>query len=922
MAALAAGVAVLMIARHARAWITSIHTQLDKLVAGATSPRTLGLAALTVAAAAGLLALRARHARRVLADRTLLQVVPPADLDPSPDAVARFASQLSRTRRRGRGWLERSAAATRITIHSDQAGRLAYEISAPRHAAAALHAALGEYPGLDLLEPQPPADTSPATGTGVTPTGGREAGPIAAHGRARWRAHQERRRVLRCELMLARPAHEPLAILGLTPDPLQPLAAALGGLDTAAGERAQVHLDVLAMTAGEARRWRRRTQRRARRDLGHHSPAPRPAGGWSSAGSDPLNLTDLLARPAGQAGGRGDVVAAAGRQHVVEGLRAKASGHGQLLGVQLLLEVRGRDRRAARSHLRALLACFDQFAAQNHWRARGLDLPGLGFTGADGPLHRRGFDQRARTGRFRPPRRNVVTAGEIAGLLKPPTKRCEAPNAVRAAGAIAPPPPGLPTFDHERHLLPLGRVRDRHGERVVGARLEDTFFSYMAGRSRYGKTELGLVQFIHLARSGRGGLFLDPHADALAEIKNYLTDEDISRRVVEVNLSGQAARERQPGWNPLAMAGLPVEAAEGKVEALVDAFASALQWDERNTRALSLTTQAAQALIELSMKVPADTAPTLFQIPTLLSNDDWRTAVLPHLSPPTRTFFEQRFPRLPAEAITPVTNLIDRLRASTPIAGLLGSSTSTYDIRNAMDDGKVVLACPGSGGTRDRLVANFLVYDLLHAAKARADVASDQRRKFYVYLDEVQTYDGASSGNLAALLEQTAKYGVRAFLFNQNPERLTAATLNAVTTNRSHLLTTTVNAKAASLLAREWGGAPSAETVTQLARYTYLASVTLGGEATKPFLVRGMPATEIHERHRGKPEDLPHLEEAIDQNTGRRSVKDTLMALDTLDARILQALATAKPAAPTARPAGKRSSDFEMPAADQDGGAR
>jgi hypothetical protein len=36
-------------------------------------------------------------------------------------------------------------------------------------------------------------------------------------------------------------------------------------------------------------------------------------------------------------------------------------------------------------------------------------------------------------------------------------------------------------------------------------------------------------------------------------------------------------------------------------------------------------------------------------------------------------------------------------------------------------------------------------------------------------LDEVQIYDGAASGNLAGLLEQSAKYGARAFLLNQNP---------------------------------------------------------------------------------------------------------------------------------------------------------
>ena len=107
-----------------------------------------------------------------------------------------------------------------------------------------------------------------------------------------------------------------------------------------------------------------------------------------------------------------------------------------------------------------------------------------------------------------------------------------------------------------------------------------------------------------------------------------------------------------------------------------------------------------------------------------------------------------------------------------------------------MDRGLIVLVCPGSGSGRDRLIANFVVFDALHGAKSSADVPPERRREFYVWLDEVQIYDGASSGTLAALLEQVAKFGVRALLLNQNPERLTAATRDAVTTNRSHLVTT------------------------------------------------------------------------------------------------------------------------------------
>jgi hypothetical protein len=321
------------------------------------------------------------------------------------------------------------------------------------------------------------------------------------------------------------------------------------------------------------------------------------------------------------------------------------------------------------------------------------------------------------------------------------------------------------------------------------------------------------------------------------------------------------------------------------VEAIVDSVASALGWGERNNRALTLTTQSTAALIELASVLPADLQPTIFQIPSILGNPEWLAAALPFLSAPRRQFFSERFPRLSEEAITPVTNLIDRLRSSTQLAALLGAQSSSYDVAHAMSQQKIVLACPGAGGARDKLIANLLVFDLLHAAKGRARIAPEYRQPFYVFLDEVQTYDGAASGNLAALLEQTAKYGIRAFLLNQNPERLTKDTLNALTTNRSHLIATALNAHAASLITREWDGDPPASAITGLPRRTFLAQVTHRGQLTRPFLF----ANESVEEHFGnafKPERVRHVQPTIDVASGRTPAPQTVEALDTLDERI------------------------------------
>ena len=218
------------------------------------------------------------------------------------------------------------------------------------------------------------------------------------------------------------------------------------------------------------------------------------------------------------------------------------------------------------------------------------------------------------------------------------------------------------------------------------------------------------------------------------------------------------------------------------------------------------------------------------------------------------------------------------------MTALLGQSQSSYRVREAMDQGWIVLAHPGSGGTRERLLANLLLFDLLHAAKGRSNAGSDARKPFWVFLDEVQTYDGVASGNLAALLEQSAKFGLRAVVLNQNPERLNPQTLNALTTNRSHLLTSALNSHAAALLTKEWGRRVSPEAVTQLGRFRFIAQVTDRGELSKPFALGGIRVEDVAELpdHRS---GEPHAG-AVE----RVEAEEVVEHLETLDERIHAAL--------------------------------
>ncbi|WP_052745613.1 hypothetical protein [Allosalinactinospora lopnorensis] len=346
------------------------------------------------------------------------------------------------------------------------------------------------------------------------------------------------------------------------------------------------------------------------------------------------------------------------------------------------------------------------------------------------------------------------------------------------------------------------------------------------------------------------------------------------------------------------MHGLSVEHVEDKVDAVVTAIASALSWGDQASRARTILTKAVETLCHLALRLPADVAPTLFQIPTLLHDKTWRDTVVQPLPRHIQTYWENIYEKYPAEATPTVTNVIDRLRSSRTLSAFFGSSVSTYDVRVAMDQSRVVFLCT-PGGDIDRLLACFLTYDLFRAGRSRADLPPEQRIRFDAFIDEVTAVDGASKGYLAAILEQLGKYGVRLHAMTQMAQRLTKTTRDALLQNQSLLSSTAGEIDAVRVVTRQWQRHVHPDTLLDLPRFHHIVSATVRGQTTTPFRVRGAVLDELF-AEQNRPDRLDMQQKAIDTNLRRRRIRDVLDDLETLDERILSAVLerAAKPSSP------------------------
>lgn len=686
--------------------------------------------------------------------------------------------------------------------------------------------------------------------------------------------------VERAELVLALPGHKSLASLGLAPDPLQQLAAALSTVRSETGEQADVVIDLVPVPERQLIRRRRRLLSTARR-RGPTAYGERLTGGLSGAG-----LADALSQ-ACSAGTNGPARPGSGRLPRMTDVRDAVGKFtptaGAVFAVQILLRTAAAHPQAALAHMHQLLAVFAATSGENYLAPRR-------------PRTRRAaaaFDRRFRSGEFAPRSRRTrqwVTVPEIAGFLKPPTSRCTASSVERSGGLVPPAPAQLPIYTGQSDLVPLGAVVYPDGRERIGAgRVEDLLFGLELGKSGHGKTEAALDKAIALAHNGYGTWFLDPHGEAWQRAKPYLAHLHIQDRVWEIDLAKTAADERVASWNPLSMEGRTLTDVQYVVRSVTEGIAAAQDWGNHAPRARTILARAVQALALLSLQAVRngrpDLQPTLFQLRTWLTDEEWRTALLPALPERVQAYWLTTFPTLAKDAVPTVTYVMDRLDTSQSLQAFFGSPRSSYDVRTAMDTGKVVFVCP-SGSESDALVSCLLIHDLHRAGLSRKDTPRAQRRTFFAWGDELTALDSSSKGFLAAIAEQLRKYEVRFFGMTQMALRLSPITRQALLQNQSLLSTCAADYDEAAFVARRWNGHVTAETITELPKYHYVMSINLNGRPTKPFRVRGLSVEELY-AHYDNPAGLPDLDTAIDTNLARRPIGDILADLEVLDGRIL-----------------------------------
>jgi type IV secretory pathway TraG/TraD family ATPase VirD4 len=377
------------------------------------------------------------------------------------------------------------------------------------------------------------------------------------------------------------------------------------------------------------------------------------------------------------------------------------------------------------------------------------------------------------------------------------------------------------------HLTRFARVDFRSDERVFGIKDEDRLLHlYVIGKTGTGKSTLLENMALQDLERGKGLALIDPHGDLVARIAARIPE---SRRDDVIYLD--ATDPSQPfGYNPLR------HVREDRIalaaSGMMDVFKK--MWpDAWGVRMEHILRNVLMALLE-------QRDATLHDVLRIFSDKEFRKSVGRSLRNETvRTFLLKEFDQFSfgyrADGTAPIQNKVGAFLADPLLDRILTSPEKDIRIRRIMDEGKVLLVNLAKGRIGEdssALLGGLLVTAIGLAAYTRADMPEAQRRNFFVYVDEFQSFTTLA---LASMLSELRKYRVGFTIAHQYMHQLEPDVRHAVLGNVGSMISFRVGAEDAPYLVREFHERFETADFLQLPNYRIYLKLMIDGTPSAPF---------------------------------------------------------------------------------------
>lgn len=166
---------------------------------------------------------------------------------------------------------------------------------------------------------------------------------------------------------------------------------------------------------------------------------------------------------------------------------------------------------------------------------------------------------------------------------------------------------------------------------------------------------------------------------------------------------------------------------------------------------------------------------------------------------------------------------------------IIGQTKSGFDLRQVMDEGKILLVNLSKGKTGEqnaKLLGMIFVMKFYAAAMGRANVPESQRRDFTLYVDEFQNF---STETFSDILSEARKYRLSLTVANQFVGQLTDEVRDAVFGNVGTVVSSRTGANDAEFLVKYFSPIFDVEDMTKMPNQHWAVQTLMNGIPTQPF---------------------------------------------------------------------------------------
>jgi hypothetical protein len=361
---------------------------------------------------------------------------------------------------------------------------------------------------------------------------------------------------------------------------------------------------------------------------------------------------------------------------------------------------------------------------------------------------------------------------------------------------------------------------------------------YVIGKTGMGKTTLMENMIIQDIINGHGVAFVDPHGDSVEKILSYIPNN----RVNDVIYFNPSDLDYPIAFNIL-------ESIDSRYKHLV---ASGLMGVFTKIWANTWSSRMEYILNNTILALLDSPGNTLLGISRIFLDKKYRKKIVDNVKDPmVKAFWTDEFAnwqeKYRMEAVAPIQNKVGQFLSSGIIRNIVGQPNSTIDLRQVMDDKKILLLNLSKGRVGEdnsALLGAMIITKLQLAALSRVDIPEEKRSDFYLYVDEFQNF---ATESFATILSEARKYRLCLTVGHQYIGQLVqekdTKVRDAVFGNVGTMVTFRVGAADAEFLEKEFAPNFTENDLVNLPKYNIILKLMINGVASDPFTASTLSPT-------------------------------------------------------------------------------